>query len=193
MKTNGEGPCSDGQLLERFKNGDQQAFALIYDRYASELIDFSSRKLSSLEEARDLVHDLFVGLWEKRGQVNISSSFRSYLFAAIRYKVIDHIRRNIRQDYYAGIAGTLDINTDNSTNNDILYRNFNEIMESEIEKLPPRTKEIFRLSRQQHLSVREIAGKLSLSDQTVKNQLSAALKKLKPSFERLIPLLLFFF
>ncbi|HYH57251.1 MAG TPA: RNA polymerase sigma-70 factor [Anseongella sp.] len=186
MKTNKESTFSDEQLLARMKDDDQQAFAAIYDRHAAGLIDFASRKMSSLEEARDLVHDLFVEFWDRRERVHVNSSFQSYLFAAARYKVIDHIRRNSRKEYYAGVLRQLQTDMDNSTQEDILLRDLNKISESEIEKLPPRTKEIFRLSRQQHLSVGEIAGKLSLSDQTVKNQLSAALRKLRPGIESLV-------
>ncbi|WP_158640643.1 RNA polymerase sigma factor [Anseongella ginsenosidimutans] len=185
MKTTNENPFSDEQLLERLKNGDQTAFAMIYDRYAADLIWYGSKKLSSLEEARDLVHDLFVEFWDKRERIHINSSFKSYLFSAARYRIIDHIRKNARRDYYAAVINLLDLETDDSTHDDILFRDLSKIAESEIDKLPPRTREIFRLSRQRQLSVREIARELNLSDQTVKNQLSAALRKLKPAIQKI--------
>lgn len=177
---------TDERLLIRMKDGDQQAFALIYARHAADLVGFTSGKVSSLDEARDLVHDLFVELWEKRDRIHLSNSFRSYLFAAVRYKIIDHFRKNGRQEYYSRALEILQTTLDNSTHDSILYRDFNTLTESEIDKLPPRMREIFRLSRQRHLSVREIAGKLGLSDQTVKNQLSVALKKLRPGIHRLV-------
>lgn len=192
MSVHKEKPLIEEQLLQRFRNGDQEAFAGIYTRYAADLIDFVSAKLASMEEARDLIHDLFVEFWEKREQLHIGSSLRSYLFAAARYRVIDHIRRNIRREYYTGITGQARAGGDNSTSNEILYKDLSEIMDAEIEKLPPRTREIFRLSRYQHLSVNEIARKLSLSDQTVKNQLTSALRKLRPGFEKLAAFFLFF-
>lgn len=186
MNTSRDNVQSDEQLLKRLKKNDQAAFAIIYDRYAADLIRFGSKKLSSLDEARDLVHDLFVEFWNKREHIYLSGSLKSYLFAAVRYKVIDCIRRNSRQEYYAGAIKLLQANLDNSTQDAILFRDFSTLTESEIEKLPPRTQEIFRLSRQQHLSVREIAGKLNLSDQTVKNQLSTALRKLRPGIQSLV-------
>lgn len=178
--------CSDGKLLARMREDDRRAFAIIYDRYAAGLLGFTARKVASLEEASDLVHDLFVEIWNKRGQLQIQTSFRTYVFGAIRYKIIDHIRKNSRQDYYIDLLSSLQARADDSTRDSILFRDLMKLTESEIDKLPPRTREIFLLSRQQHLSVGEIAGKLKLSDQTVKNQLSTALRKLRPRIEYLV-------
>lgn len=184
-KSRVNGP-TDEQLLTRMKHGDAEAFALIYARFASDLIGFTSGKLASLDEARDLVHDLFVELWEKRDRIHLSNSFRSYLFAAARYKIVDHFRKHGRQQFYAKALTLLQTQVDNATQDSIVFRDFSLLSASEIEKLPPRTQEVFRLSREQHLSVREIAEKLGLSEQTVKNQLTTALKKLRPGIQRLV-------
>src|SRR3546814_4910146 len=131
-----------------------------------------------MDEARDLIHDLFVDIWEKRDRLRIDSAFRSYLFAAARYRVIDHVRRNIRQEYYAGITRQRHTAADNSTSNEILYKDLSEVMDAEIDKLPPRTREIFRMSRHQHLSVNEIARKLRLSDQNRSEEHTSELQSL---------------
>src|SRR3546814_16343479 len=91
-----------------------------------------------MDEARDLIHDLFVDIWEKRDRLRIDSSFRSSLFAAARYRVIDHFRRNIRQEYYAGIKRQSHTAADNSPGNEILYKDLSKAMTAEIKKLPPR-------------------------------------------------------
>lgn len=183
----------DNVLLSRFQNGDRQAFETIYSRYAYGLVDYAAGKLASLDEARDVVHDLFVELWTRREKVMVSSSLRAYLFTAARYRIIDHIRKNIRKEYYASLTLSLGTDTDYATQDAILHKDLNQQIEAEINNLPPRTREIFRLSRQQHMSVQEIARELQLSDQTVKNQLTTALRKLRIAFNKLAGMILLWF
>src|SRR3546814_10713262 len=123
-----EKPLVDERLPERFRNGDPEAFALIYTHYAESLIDFVSAKLASMDEARDLIHDLFVDIWEKRDRLRIDSSFRSYLLTASRYRVIDHVLSNIRHEYYAGITRPRNTHADTYTSYDILSKDITAVM-----------------------------------------------------------------
>lgn len=177
-------------LLHRFQSGDRQAFEAIYQRHVDDMTEFAVHKLASLEEARDVVHDLFVELWTKGPGIRVRGSLSAYLFTAIRYKVIDRIRRNIRQEYYTDLTRSLEKDIDDATSNSILYNDLNRQIEVEIDSLPPKAREIFRLNRQEHMSIREIAQKMQISDQTVKNQLGIALKRLRVSFEKLTMLFL---
>lgn len=180
----------DEVLLQRFQQGDAHAFEQIYKLYVPGLIEFAARRLESLSESEDIIQDLFLDLWSKRGKVLINYSLKAYLFAAVRYKVVDHIRRNINRDYYQTLVRSLNTEADNATFNNILYKDMNGFLELEIEKLPCRMREVFILSRKRHLSISEIASTLKVSDQTVKNQLTTALKRLRPSFDKFMFLLL---
>jgi RNA polymerase sigma-70 factor (family 1) len=171
---------TDEELIERLRKDDQEAFTEIYHRYAESLAAFAGAKLQNLEDARDILHDLFVRLWEQRGSLSIQSSLKSYLFAAIRYGVIDRIRRNITRREYAGMIQALE-RSFTLAGQDLDARELQEIIDRSLEKLPARTQEIYRLSRNDQYSVSQIAVMLELSEQTVKNQLTTALNHLRQS------------
>jgi RNA polymerase sigma-70 factor (ECF subfamily) len=127
------------------------------------------------------LHDLFVKLWENREQLVITSNLQSYLFAVIRHRIIDKIRKNITCEEYASIAQSLTAINQRSIDKEVEARELEQSIEKSLAQLPARVKEIYKLSRDEGLSNNEIAGKLNLSEQTVKNQLSAALKHLRKS------------
>lgn len=173
-------------FLEKMHLGEEGAFEEIYNHYADDLIDFAARRLESLSEAKDIVQDLFLDLWIKRETLMITFSLRAYLFSAVRFKVIDHIRKNIHREYYSNIVKDLYTRDDNSTFDNILYNDMSSYIDSEVKKLPRRIREIYQLSRYQHLSISEIASQMNVSEQTVKNQLTTALKRLRPVISKIL-------
>ncbi len=170
---------TDEQLVILLKDGDQAAFAEIYSRYAESLAGFAASKLYSLDDARDLLHDLFVKLWENRGQLNITSNLQTYLFTVVRHRIIDKIRKNITRQDYAAMLQYLDTGHQPGVEQQIAEKELKQQINNALNELPPRVKEIYQLSRNENLSNSEIAAKLNLSEQTVKNQLSVALKHLR--------------
>jgi RNA polymerase sigma-70 factor (ECF subfamily) len=167
------------QLLERLKAGEEAAFNEIYNLYAPSLTSFAAARLTSVDEANDIIHDLFVHLWQDRESITINISLRAFLFAAIRYRIIDHIRKNSTRKKYADQIAKLPIHPQEETENKIFEKELREKLGNAINQLTPRTREVFRLSRFEHLSVREIAEKMDVSEQTVKNQLTTALSQLR--------------
>jgi RNA polymerase sigma-70 factor (family 1) len=172
---------TDEQLIILLKKGDQQAFAEIYSRYAESLAGFAGSKLYSLDDARDLLHDMFVKLWENREQINITSTLQSYLFAIIRHRIIDKIRKNITREEYASMRQSLNAAYQDSADKLVEVKELRQTIEKSLDQLSPRVKEIYKLSKEEGLNNQEIAQRLNLSEQTVKNQLSAALKHLRKS------------
>jgi RNA polymerase sigma-70 factor (ECF subfamily) len=172
---------TDFQLLNLLKKDDEAAFAEIYDRYAQDLTGFASAKLYSLEDARDLIHDLFVKIWEERKTLAITANLQSYLFAFTRYRIIDKIRRNITREEYAAMVRSLIISHPPGADKQIEVKELQQTIKNSLDGLPQRAREIYKLSREENLGVREIAGRLGLSEQTVKNQLSTALKHIRQS------------
>jgi|SRR6185503_8375185 len=170
---------ADDELVTLLKQGDEQAFAQIYKRYADKLAGFAGSKLYSLDDARDILHDIFVKLWEGREQLHITSNLQSYLFAVIRHRIIDKIRKNITREEYASAVQSIAITYDADAEKQVELKELKQIIGNSLDQLSPRIKEIYKLSREEGLSNREIAEKLDLSEQTVKNQLSAALKHLR--------------
>ncbi|WP_316839089.1 RNA polymerase sigma-70 factor [Pedobacter gandavensis] len=172
---------SDLQLVNLLKEDDQAAFTEIYRRYAEKLTGFASSKLYSLEDSRDVIHDVFVKLWEERQSLNIDRNLEGYLFTLIRYRIVDKIRKNITREDYAGMVMSLKVSQESEVEKQIAVKEIKQSVEYALQKLSPRVREIYHLSREENLTISEIAARLQLSEQTVKNQLTFALKHLRQS------------
>ena len=172
---------TDSQLIQLLRADDETAFAEIYKRYAKSLADFTASKLFNLEDARDIIHDIFVKLWEDRKQLQITSNLKTYLFTITRRRIIDKIRRNITREEYAAMLQSLANAHQPNVEQQIAAKELQQAIENSLGELSPKVKEIYHLSREENLSSSEIAEKLELSEQTVKNQLSTALAYLRKS------------
>lgn len=176
---------SDLQLVNLLKEDDQTAFTEIYGRYAENLTGFASSKLYSLEDSRDVIHDVFVKLWEERKDLQVDRNLEAYLYTLIRYRIIDKIRKNITREDYAGMVMKLNVNPESEIEKQIAVKEIKQGVAAALDKLSPRVKEIYLLSREENLSISEIAVRLQISEQTVKNQLTFALKHLRQSLNYL--------
>ncbi|MDN3582628.1 RNA polymerase sigma factor [Mucilaginibacter flavus] len=172
---------TDLQLIHLLKDGDEAAFEEIYTRYAENLAGFAASKLFRLEDARDIIHDLFVKLWEDRLQLEIKADLKSYLFVATRYRVIDHIRKNITREDYSVMVQSLQTSFWPDAHQQLEAKELKRTVDESLNDLSPRVREVYQLSREQHLSIPEIAQQLNISEQTVKNQLTTALAVLRKS------------
>ncbi len=181
----------DDKLLLLLKKDDRAAFTEIYNRYAKSLTGFASSKLFDLEDARDIIHDLFVKLWKDRYTLIITSNLKSYLFSAVRYGVVDKIRRNVTRQDYSLFIQSLAEQHEHSIEQHIAAKELSELIERALDELAPRTKQIYMLSRNEYYSIEEIAAQLNLSEQTVKNQLTTALKHLRQSIPCTATLLIY--
>lgn len=169
---------SENLLIERLRLGDEEAFEAIYNQYAESLLIFAESKLYSLEESRDVIQELFLSIWLRRAELRIQSSLKSYLYAMAKNRVIDQIRRNMLKEGYA--ENMRQISPAFQSLEDELYaRELSSNLDLELSRLPDTTREVFRLSRKEGKSNKEIAEQLNLSEQTVKNNISKALKHLR--------------
>jgi RNA polymerase sigma-70 factor (family 1) len=171
----------DLQLILLLKEDNEAAFAEIYNRYAKSLSNFTASKLFNLDDAQDIIHDLFVRLWEDRKQLNITSNLKTYLFTIARYRIIDKIRKNVTRQEYSAMLQSLSNAYQSSIEQEITAKELQQTILRSLNQLSPKVKEIYSLSREENLSISEIATKLQLSEQTVKNQLSTALAHLRKS------------
>ncbi|WP_026628948.1 RNA polymerase sigma factor [Dyadobacter alkalitolerans] len=166
--------------MNLLKDGDDRnAFNELYVRYWKVIYDIGFKKLHNASLAEDLVHDLFVDIWNKRQQVHIHSTFIGYMHAMLTNRLIDQSRKDayrlrVQQDILENTAVNENQFFDIVASDDIEKQ-----LMAEVENLPADMKTIFLLSRREHLSTIEIAQKLSLSPQTVKNQISNAIRRLR--------------
>ena len=183
----------DIKLIKRLQKGDVEAFDLIYEKYAGKLYSFGLKYLRSKEESEELVQSVFIKIWENHGKLNKGLSFKSYLFT-IAYNDICKLfrKRNYMQKF---ISEAIYENSQSSseTEEKIDYKStLNRVMQI-IEKLPQRQKEIFKKSKLEGKSSREIARELNLSPGTIDNYVSASVRFIKKHLgNEDLPLVLFF-
>lgn len=170
---------SDIELTELLKNGDAAAYTVIYNRYFDSLYIHAYRRLNNKEEAQDIIHELFTQLWTKRESITIKSNLSNYLYSAVRNKILDLISHQQVESKYIGSLQNYMTYGACITDHSIREKQLAALIEKGIADLPPKMKEVFELSRKEKLSHKEIAEKLNLSEETVKKQVSNALKILR--------------
>lgn len=171
--------CSDDQLSSLLKLGDQLAFETIYDRFKGVLYIHAFRILQDKEEAKDVLQEIFSKLWTKREFINFTYGLSAYLYASVRNGVFDIIaHRKVAQRYLTSLSDFIQADK-YETDHLVRERQLTEMIEREISELPPKMREVFELSRKAHLTHREIAEQLDISEKTVKKQVNNALKVLR--------------
>ncbi len=169
---------TDNELFSLIQNGNKNAFEEIYERFNGLLYIYACKLVHDKEDARDIVQEIFVYLWSNP-TIKIKSELSSYLYTAVRYKVFDWLDKNkSKSNYLLSLEKFVEQGTC-ITDDYIREKEFASIIEKEVSLLPPKMRQIFELSRQQHLSQKKIAELLHLSDKTVKKQMSNALKVLR--------------
>lgn len=138
----------------------------------------------------DLVQDFFVSLWMDAPGLQINSSLRSYLFAGVKNRCLDHQKhQKVTQKYRSYLLYSTE-NENNSTDKYLAESELRQVVQNSLQKLPPRCREIFELSRLNGLSNQEISEQLGLSKRTVELQISNSLKVLRKELVEYLPLLL---
>lgn len=170
-------------FVQFLSSGDEKAFAGLYDRYWEPLFGYVMRVLQDKDDSMDVVQDTFVTVWQQRTTLGNVQSFKAYIYSIARYKALRYIRMNIRKrDYLSSLLNFLQAHEE-SPEDQLITGELQSIINAEVENLPPKMREVFLLSREQHLSYREIAAKLNISDKTVKKQISNSLKLIRMKME----------
>ena len=176
-------------LLLALQNGDAEAFTAIYKAYWYDMFLVANRKLRNKEAAEEIVQDIFLRLWRERGTQRIEN-LNYYLFAAVRYEVIDCIRTKGRSfeylDYYGAVDSIQDLNTENQLALDELLRVIDECLHI----LPEKTREIFRLHKLEYWPVSRIATRFGLSEKAVEYHLTKSVRLVRTHLKEVMVLLL---
>ena len=181
------------EIIKRFINSDAAAFDEIYHKYSNKIYSFAYGLLKDHDLAIDLVQDVFVTLWNKRHHVDARLVFENYIFTITYNAIRKHFRKkNVEfkvKDYLLKNSPEVLENTDSS----LIFEELLQLANKTIEKLPAKRKKVYKLSRQEDLSIKEIAGRLNISTRTAENHLAKALKFLKEELTSIsLPALLFF-
>ena len=170
---------SYADLLADIANGNQAAFSKLYDLFYPALIQHVVSKINDETVAQDILHDLFMSLWKSRERIVEIESLPAYLYASCRYLIINHLKKASLKNKHEEIE-SLEIDSREEPLEDRLYyRYLLDRVNQEIDNLPEKCRAIFKMSREQYMSNKEIAAYLQISESTVENQIRKALQRIK--------------
>lgn len=171
---------TDTKLVADLCNGNAEAFSEIYRRYAEPIYLQLRKKIDCREEAKDIVQEIFASLWQKHKILPKDTCLSAYLFTAAKYRAINYIaHQKVSETALNDLSKRLHAEV-LASDHLVRERDLSEVIETAVSDLPDKMQVIFRMSRQDQLSHKEIAQNLNLSETTVKKQVANALKILKP-------------
>lgn len=179
----------DHTLLALLRQGDKEAYTVIYDRYKNLLYNHACKKLGDAEEVKDALQELFTNLWNKRADIPVAVNLSAYLYTAIRNRILNLLsHKQVEHKYISSLQQFIQQEA-YTTDLAIQEKELAALIQKEIDLLPAKMREVFLLSRSAHLSHQQIAEQLSISEQTVAKQMSNALKILRVRLGSLVVLL----
>ncbi|GAA4791036.1 RNA polymerase sigma-70 factor [Olivibacter ginsenosidimutans] len=186
---------SDSKLILSWQQGNDHAFEIIYKRYALRLLALAVKKTGNRQKAEDLVQDVFVVLFKHRSTADKISCLSAYLRTILKNKILDDTRRLLVQHKYEDQLTHLFRDEDYSTSVNLEAKESIQLVFEQIEKLPPQCRDVFKLSRQDYLTNKQIANLLKISENTVEQHIRKALRRLKTTipFYRKTWMLIFLF
>jgi len=184
---------SDHELCSLLKEGDRPAYIEIYTRYNSLLYLYAYKKLRNTEEAKDVVQDVFIQLWNRHQQLSFDTSLAGYLYQSVRNRALNiFAHQQIEQKYIDSLNSFLTTQT-SGTDYLIREKDIAALIEKEINALPPKMRQVFLLSRKDHKTYKEIATEMNISEDTVNTQMKRALKTMRDKLGPLFILLGLFY
>jgi RNA polymerase sigma-70 factor (family 1) len=180
---------SDSDLWNDIRDDDGLAFDVLFNRYWARMYKIAFQQLHDEEQSLEIVHDVFLSLWNRRKELEINV-FPNFLLTAIRYQIYSRTKKSKLSLVYKADFNETDHLTEHNTA-DVRFRDFelNNELDKYLNQLPKRCSEIFYLSRIEHLSNQDIADRLNISKKTVENQLTIALKHLRLAFKNIASLI----
>lgn len=177
-------------LIESLKIGDERAYAFLIDSYHHKLCVYANSLVKNIYSAEDIVQNVFIKVWEQRERLKSDHAIKSFLYKLVYNEFIDLYRKNqslfsLEKSYYDALNSIV-LEDDSES----LQRVIN-VVNKEIQSLPPKCKEVFILSKKEGLTNIEIAEHLDISIKTVEAQITKAFSILRSSLEEKIKTFLF--
>ena len=174
---------SEYSLVNSLKKGNYIAFNQLFENYSKRLFMFAFSLLKSDEDAEEIVQEVFLKVWEKRKGLKAELSFKSYLFTIASNSIKAQFIKKAKEINYRDELLSSLIDFEQPAENQIDYKTLLDKVDHLIDKMPPRRKQIFLKRKRDEIPVKEIALDLGISEKTVENQISQALKFLKKNLK----------
>lgn len=173
------------RTLDRFRQGDSEAFAALYHAHWQQVFRFGRLYLRSDDDAEDVVQEVFIRLWQIHDRIRPGDNFSGLLFVMTRNMIFNRFRKRMdplgfKVSVLAAIEASDDIESE------ISARDLSEYIDRLVELMPARQRQVFEMSRREHKSYREIAEELRLSQKTVEAHMHEALRFLRDNLALLV-------
>ena len=179
-------------LILHLKKGDKKSFEIIFEHYKNYLYLFVCKALPAEEDAESIVQEIFISLWLNRVKLDESKPLKPYLFTVAKNQIYDHLRKIYSKRKYLDSL-FLDYSSSTvSAENQVEYWEFERYLLNKINQLPERRREIFKLSKLEGKSYREIAVLLGISENTVDMQMRSANSTINQAIKQYLAVIFFF-
>ncbi len=180
---------SDPEIVQAIRQGQGSAFEQMFRTYYEPLCRYANTLLKDSDEAEEVTQGLFLSIWEKREDLEITLSLKAYLYRAVHNHCLNRIKHfGVRETHR---AYSLHFQTDShdSVTEAIYGSELEKRIERAVSKLPEQCQVVFRMSRFEELKYQEIADQLGLSIKTIENQIGKALKIMRKELADYLPVL----
>ncbi|MFA5328468.1 MAG: RNA polymerase sigma-70 factor [Prolixibacteraceae bacterium] len=174
---------NDAEALILMAEGNISAYRFLFDHHFADLCNFLMIYLHSKELSEEIALEIFTYVWEKRETLHIKATFKSFLFASAKNKAISLYRKE-QKAIFTSFDTTQTIDPEDSGSDQPMEANeLRALIERAIDKLPEKSRQIYKLAWEENLSHKEIAKKLGIAPKTVENHVGIALRKLRESLK----------
>ncbi|WP_316835001.1 RNA polymerase sigma-70 factor [Pedobacter nutrimenti] len=183
---------SDGELVHLLRQDDDRALSELYLRYWDKMLVVAFNRLGEPEEAEEIVQDIFFWLWQNRKKLEIRHSFATYISVAVQYRVIDKLDKLYRLHRRGENAALYSDQHSPSPEQYLLAKELRDQLEAAVINLPEKCQIIFRMSREQGQTYKQIATELGVAEKTVEAHMSKALRDIRSNLTSTLPALIFY-
>jgi RNA polymerase sigma-70 factor, ECF subfamily len=167
------------EILDKIKQGDPEAFEVIYKTYYSQLCKFVFKFVKSKDASEDLVQNVFLNIWKNHESLELRGEISSYLFTAVRNQALNYLKQQRTKSEYFEKNEYSDRENDLSPDQEYIISEIEKALEDSIEKLPEKCRLIYTMNRQLGLKYSQIAELLGISIKTVETQMYRAVKSIR--------------
>ncbi|HRW62554.1 MAG TPA: RNA polymerase sigma-70 factor [Bacteroidales bacterium] len=167
---------TEQKTLKRIKEGDIKQFEIVFKEFYQSLCNFAIKYVKNIEQAEEVVQDTFYNIWKNRAELNIITSFKSYLYSAVRNNCLQVLRVRTLDIKYENYYKSHYNNESIDPVDEINAKELSDVIDKALNTLPERCRVIFKMSRDDGFKYHEIAEKLSISIKTVEANMGKALK-----------------
>lgn len=169
----------EDDLLEKLKAGDETCFTQLFHAWRDKLFSYCIRVTKDEAAAEEIVQDVFIKIWTHREQIDRARHFDALLFTITKRLALNYLKKVARYELLKKAITTGTSGTDHGTEDWVYDRDYQHLLQQAIHTLPPQRRRIFEMSREEYCTHDEIARKLSISKNTVRNQIISATQTIR--------------